>query len=228
MIFGVSRWFYIAAFLLALLFVFVPQIDLFVSGLFYNETVGFFWSRHPLVIFLYNIPRPIVIIASVGLLLLIADLIFKKRFFSIRPLLLFYFAAVMIVGPGLIVHSVFKDHWGRARPAQTTEFGGTKNFTPAFIISDQCERNCSFVSGHSAGAYGLIALALLVRRRKGLAMAGAITVGSLVGLGRIIQGGHFFSDVLFSFVIVYLSAKILYHFTFEKGTFDIIDRRSVS
>jgi lipid A 4'-phosphatase len=228
MIFGVSRWFYLVSFLLALLFVFVPQIDLFVSGLFYSEAEGFFWSKQPLVLFLYQIPRPIAIIAAVGLLILIADMLFKKRFFSIRPLLLFYFAAVMIIGPGVIVHNVFKDQWGRARPSKVVEFGGTHTFTPAFILSDQCERNCSFVSGHSAGAYGLIALALLVRRRKALAMAGAVTVGSLVGLGRIIQGGHFFSDVLFSFVIVYLSAKILYHFTFEKGTFDIIDRRSVS
>ena len=226
MILGVSKWFYLASLLLALLFVFVPQIDLAVSGLFYSEAEGFFWAKEPLVLLLYSIPRPIVIVAVLGLLLLIADLLFRRRFLSIRPLLLFYFALVMIVGPGVIVHNVFKDHWGRARPAKVAQFGGTRDFTPAFVISDQCERNCSFVSGHSAGAFGLIALALLAKRRRSIAMAAAISVGALVGLGRIIQGGHFFSDVLFSFVIVYLSAKILYHFTFEKGTFDFIDTRS--
>ena len=228
MIFGVSRWFYLAAILLALLFLFVPQIDLAVSGLFHSEEEGFFWAKEPLVRFLYGIPRIIVIVAALGLLLLIADMLFKRRFLTLRPLLLFYFAAVMIVGPGVIVHSVFKDHWGRARPSKVTEFGGTQTFTPAFVISDQCERNCSFVSGHAAGAYGLVALALLVKRRRKTAMAAAVAVGSLVGLGRIIQGGHFLSDVLFAFVIVYLSAKILYHFTFEKGSFDIIDQRSAT
>jgi len=228
MIYGVSRWFYAASLLLALLFFFDPQIDLAVSGLFYSETQGFLWAKHPLVLLLYTIPKSITVAAVLGLLLLVADLLFKKRFLSIRPLLLFYFTLVMIVGPGVIVHSVFKEHWGRARPAQTTEFGGTKCFTPAFVITDQCRHNASFVSGHAAGAFSLIALALLAKRRRRLAMSAAIGLGFLVGLGRIIQGGHFLSDVLFAFVIVYLSARTLYYFTFEKGSFNIIERRSIS
>ncbi len=226
MIFGVSKWFYLTSLLLALLFLFVPQIDIAVSSLFYNETERFFWSKEPLILAIYEIPRIITILSLIALLILIIDLIFKKRLFGVRPLLIFYFCATMIIGPGVIVHNLFKDQWGRARPSKIDTFGGKKHFTPAFVISDQCDRNCSFVSGHAAGASGLIALALLARRRRALAMGGAVALAAVVGAGRIIQGGHFFSDVLFAFIITYLTAKIMYHITFERGTFDFIDHRS--
>src|ERR1700733_12381547 len=53
----------------------------------------------------------------------------------------------LAVGPGLVVNVVFKDHWGRARPAQIEAFGGTERFSPAFVPSDQCSSNCSFPAG---------------------------------------------------------------------------------
>lgn len=226
MIFGVSKWFYIASVLLALIFVLFPGIDLAVSSLFYNEQEGFFWAKNPVIVFIYNIPRPIVLASLIALIILLIDLIFRKRLFNFRPLVLFYIVAVMIIGPGLIVHSVFKDHWGRARPSQTVNFGGDKTFTPAFVMTDQCGKNCSFVSGHAGGAFGLIAFAMLFRQRRNTAMAVALTVGAVVGLGRIIQGGHFLSDVLFAFIFVYLTTKILYYVTFDTHRFDGIDRRS--
>lgn len=223
MFLGVSKWFYLSALLVALLFILVPQIDLMISSLFFTETEGFFWSRHPVVLFFYEIPKVIVAFAVVALLILILDVTLKKKIFGIRPLLLFYFSVVMAIGPGLIVNTLLKDNWGRARPYNIEQFNGTKTFTPAFVISDQ--DGSSFVSGHSAGAYGLIALALLAKRRRTLALGSAIVLGSMVGLSRIVQGGHFFSDVAFSFVFVYLTANILYYFTFEKKVFDFIDTR---
>lgn len=228
MIAGVSKRFYLFFAFSIAFFLLFPQVDIAVTSLFYSESEGFFWAKHPLVKLLYNIPKPIVIVAVLALIVLLIDMGFKKRLFNIRPLILFYFVTVMALGPGLIVHNLFKDHWGRARPSQTSEFNGTKAFTPAWVISDQCNKNCSFVSGHSAGAFGLIALALLAKRRRTVAMTAAIATGSLVGLGRIIQGGHFLSDVFFSFVFVYLTAKILYYFTFEKQLFHFIDQRSES
>lgn len=228
MLWGVSKYFYLFVGASIAFFLLFPQADIAVTSLFYSQEEGFFWAKHPLVKFLYTLPKPVVALSLLALFVLLIDMAFKKRLFNLRPLILFYFATVMALGPGLIVHNLFKDNWGRARPCQTTEFNGTKAFTPAWVISNQCTKNCSFVSGHSAGGYGLIALALLVHRRRMLAMASAIAFGSLVGLGRIIQGGHFFSDVFFSFVFVFLTAKILYYFTFEKHTFDFIDRRSAS
>jgi len=36
-----------------------------------------------------------------------------------------------------------------------------------------------------------------------------IVAGGVVGLGRMLQGGHFFSDILFAFFTVWLSCEIV-------------------
>src|SRR5207249_3238038 len=83
---------------------------------------------------------------------------------------------------GLIANTLFKDHWGRARPAQIEAFGGTRQFTPAPLPAAQCDRNCAFVSGHAAFAFSLVSFAFLLPlgwRRK-TAVAAALGFGSLV------------------------------------------------
>ena len=108
------------------------------------------------------------------------------------------------------IGEVFKENFGRARPRHIEEFNGKREFTGAFKISDQCERNCSFSSGHAAMGYFLTAIAyttnLLYFNRIYLA---GIVFGSLVGLSRIVMGGHFLSDVLASaFVVLFLDHVI--------------------
>jgi len=226
MFLGISKWFYLFALCMSLIFILFPEIDLSTSSLFYSLEKGWFWSQNSFILFLYAIPRPITIFAIIMLLLLIVDITLKKRLFNLQPLSLFFFTGVMLVGPGFIVHTVLKDNWERARPAYITQFNGTKTFAPAFVISDQ--NGDSFSSGHAAGTYGLITLALLVKRRQKLALALAIILGSLVGFGRIVQGAHYLSDVFVSFVIVYLTAKIFYYFVFDKKLFSFIDARCPS
>ena len=66
--------------------------------------------------------------------------------------------AALALGPGLVVNAGFKDHWGRARPRDVTQFSGERTFTPALQPTDQCDRNCSFVAGHPSVAFWLAAL----------------------------------------------------------------------
>ena len=72
------------------------------------------------------------------------------------------------------------------------------------MISDQCERNCSFTAGHPSAGFALAALgyAYVSRRRRWQVLAAATGFGLLVGLARVAAGGHFLSDVLFSGIIV--------------------------
>jgi lipid A 4'-phosphatase len=107
----------------------------------------------------------------------------------------------LALGPGLLVNEVFKAESGRARPGQVEQFGGEKSFTPVFQPADQCTRNCSFVSGHAAMGFYLIGLAWVRQDRRWLWLG--IAAGALVGAARILQGGHFLSDVLFGFWVVY-------------------------
>lgn len=122
-----------------------------------------------------------------------------------------YLIAVVAIGPGLVVNVVLKDNWGRPRPRDVVEFGGNMSFTPAFVISDQCPKNCSFVAGHPSMAFALVALGLLAaRRRRAWLIALAVGLGLAVGFGRIVQGGHFLSDVIFSAVFTVAIAVGLY------------------
>jgi lipid A 4'-phosphatase len=111
---------------------------------------------------------------------------------------------VAVFGVGILVHGVVKEQSGRPRPAQVTEFHGTLAFQPALQVSSACAHNCSFVSGHAAGGFALIALGALgarrMRRRWWLA---GVALGTVVGIGRIAQGSHFASDVVFSLLLVW-------------------------
>jgi lipid A 4'-phosphatase len=136
-------------------------------------------------------------------------------FFSHQRRAALYLLLVMIVGPGLLVNTVFKDHWGRARPSQVEEFNGSKKFTRAAIPTDQCEKNCSFVSGHASVGFFFLAFAFVWPRRRILWLVTGTSLGLGIGLVRILQGGHFFSDVIFCGLVVYLTARLLYALMFR-------------
>ena len=205
---------YAAAFALAAaIFLLFPGIDLWASGLFYRPESRFFLGDWAPVRAVYRgVPRLVeLIVIAVPALCLIA--LWRRRAaggLEIRAAA--FLLLSLALGPGLLVNAVLKDHWGRARPAQVTEFAGTQHFTPALIPADQCARNCSFPAGHPAIGFYLVSFAFLVRdpRRRRMVEGAAIAVGALIGLARIAQGGHFLSDVVFSGLLVYGTSWLLY------------------
>ena len=109
-----------------------------------------------------------------------------------------------IVGCGIIANLYFKDTWGRARPVHVEEFGGNKIFTPAFIKSDQCERNCSWISGETSAAFSFIVGSIILKNP--IFFISNIILGLLVFFCRISMGGHFFSDNIFAMIfMIYLA-----------------------
>ncbi|MFN7094324.1 MAG: phosphatase PAP2 family protein, partial [Burkholderiales bacterium] len=105
--------------------------------------------------------------------------------------------------------SVFKDHWGRARPIQVTEFGGSKRFTPMGVITNQCERNCSFVSGHASVGFYLMAFAWVTKQNRKIWFFLGWFVGMVIGGLRIWQGGHFLSDVIVAGMLIHMTCSLL-------------------
>jgi lipid A 4'-phosphatase len=199
-------------------FIAVPAVDLQFSGLFYDVAGGFYLNDVLWVQFFYRFVPIMTVVIVVGLLILLAINLIKKKAvgpFDTRAVL--YLLAALALGPGLVVHAVFKEQWGRARPRDVAEFGSDKRFTPAFAISDQCEHNCSFVAGHPSVPFYLLAFALVLRRRRYLVLGGAIGLGAAVGFGRIVQGAHFLSDVIFSGIFVFLVAYLLFYYVFRLG-----------
>jgi membrane-associated PAP2 superfamily phosphatase len=121
-------------------------------------------------------------------------------------------ALCMLFGVGMLVNGVLKEQWGRSRPAAVVDFGGAVPFEPALRPGDLCRTNCSFVSGHAATGFAVLSVGLFAapgRRRRWL-LAG-LAAGTVVGIGRIAQGGHFASDVVFAGLVVWASAAAVRH-----------------
>ncbi|HML10811.1 MAG TPA: phosphatase PAP2 family protein [Stellaceae bacterium] len=181
------------------LFYWVPQVDLFVSGLFYNPAHGFTLADWPPI---SEFTRSIRWITWAILLIALTGALWLR--FVGRPLwhldrnAVIFLVAALAIGPGILVNTVLKDHWGRARPYQIEAFGGQRQFTAAPLPADQCDRNCSFVSGHAALGFSLVMFPFLipVGRPRDIAMAAALSFGALVGLARIAAGHHFLSDIV--------------------------------
>lgn len=198
--------------LLAIVFVAWPEIDLAVAARFHENDWAWLLPREsPLIAWPYQ-AVPVVGRLLVGLLLLgwLASCLPRC---SLRPqrLLFAFLLAGALAGPALVVDAGLKNHLGRARPAQIEAFGGSQQFTPAFVPSTQCERNCSFVSGHVATtAFVVMILGWLgsprIRQRWLLASLGAAAYMSLV---RMAMGGHFLSDCLFAWFATYFSLDLV-------------------
>ena len=186
---------------LVMLFLVFPQVDLGVSALFHDPASGRFVSEGPILNLIRKGVPPILYASLVFITLLWLGDRFVPGPRMSRPSfrqVVFLFASLGL-GPGLLVNAVFKEWWGRARPSDIEAFGGGAPFTPAWMITDHCATNCSFVSGHAALGFWTVALALLLPRPwRRPAFAGALVFGAIVGGARIVVGGHFLSDVVFA------------------------------
>jgi lipid A 4'-phosphatase len=205
---------YIVAFVAtALLFSLFPGIDVWASGLFYRAGAGFFLGGWWPVRAIYAVVPHITEAVVVGVpALFLLGLLLRQPRWRIDGRAAVFLLLALALGPGLLVNTALKDHWGRARPSQVTEFGGTKQFTPVLLPSDQCERNCSFPAGHPAIGFSLVSFAFLLhaRRPRRLAVAAAIAAGAVIGVARMAQGGHFLSDVVFAGFLVFATSWLLY------------------
>ena len=195
----------------ALLFSLWPEIDLATSRVFWQAGTGFSGNQYPALTIVHRLVIDLSWwIFIIGILwLALASLHPGLRRFASRGAVVFILLT-LAAGPGGLGKAT-KDTWGRARPHTVQEFGGNKMFTPVLVKTDQCERNCSFFSGHASFAFWIGALALAFGRRR-LAWGLSLGFGTLIGLMRIAQGGHFLSDVLFAGLFVVTLNLVLFHF----------------
>jgi lipid A 4'-phosphatase len=214
--FNVRLYIWISFLVLSVLFVLFPQIDITVSAPFYNGE-NFYLKGSLYERFFYNsVKVALILFTLVSFAIYIYNRVKKKNIFGMNSKSIIYIVLVLSIAPGLIVNATLKDHWGRARPAQIVQFGGDKEFTPAFIPSNQ--NGHSFSSGHTAAAFSFVGFALLVTRRRKFWLSLAIVYGILVSIARLIAGGHFFSDIITSFFIVWVITHLLYKLVFKKDS----------
>jgi lipid A 4'-phosphatase len=200
-----GRLLLVVAILSAVVFTAFPGIDLWMSARFFHPGPGFYLKDSWWAEGLYDAVPIIAIAVGVGCVgLLVHNRVRGRQLGRASNRFLLFVLASLAVGPGLVVNVGLKDHWGRARPRDVTQFSGEKRFTPALEPTDQCRRNCSFVAGHPSVLFWLAGLgfAAATTRRRNAIFAVAAALGLLWGFGRIAQGGHFLSDVVFSGLVV--------------------------
>jgi membrane-associated PAP2 superfamily phosphatase len=194
---------------------FLSFLDLKIENYFYetgNDPNTHFW-KSPFLDFMYDygnlLGQGLFVLA---VLIAILTFIFKALKPYRNPSLVIILT--MILGPGISINAGLKEYWGRPRPKQIEQFGGSQQFRPFY--SPQLkppEPSKSFVCGHCSMGFMYLTLAVigLWIGSRTLLYTGLILgagFGILLSFVRMAQGGHFFSDTLFAALIVWCMALI--------------------
>ncbi len=185
------------------------DVDLALSAWFYTPDVG--WRDAAAWRWLYDFGPIPALVMSLGALAILIGSRWRPAWVGYRRTCCILVLAVLL-GPGLAVNGLIKPLWGRPRPRHVAMFGGANAYRPWWQPYG-IGRGSSFPSGHASMGFVMIARAVWVpRSKRGLrrwAIGGAIGYGVLMSCGRIAQGGHFFSDVLWSGLIAVLISDVL-------------------
>ena len=205
-------FFIIATLIILTLLISFFNLDIKLEHKFYRDNSWYIGNNQPwLWLYKYG-TYPSIILSAAFLIVLLSSITISKfvpyRRYALLVLLTLFF------GPGLIINAIFKDWWGRPRPRQIQDFGGKYEFRQVWQPGVPGKGN-SFPSGHSSMGFHFIVVYYIFRRRRKLvsylALSGSVIYGTVIGIARMVQGGHFASDVLWSAGFTYLTAIILYY-----------------
>lgn len=197
------------ALLLALVPTVWPQADLGFANLFFGDAphiaAAEWWWVSLINAYVPAAFRVLLLLCIAGWIAATAN----RRWAAWRLPLAFVVVAGF-AGPGLVVNAVFKDNWQRARPYQVENFGGAQQFTRAAVITDQCDNNCSFVSGHVACGFFFSTLLLVHRRRAKAWLVAGTLAGLAIGFSRAAAMAHWLSDILWAYPITLVTSWLVW------------------
>jgi lipid A 4'-phosphatase len=185
------------------------DLDLELQTWLYRD--GWLFGSHQPWFALYKVGTfPGLILAAGALVVLLGAWIWSKLQYQRRAAALIILT--LIIGPGLFVNALGKDYWGRPRPRDVVEFNGSQPFH-RFTEPGIPGRGKSFPCGHASVGFLFVSLYFITRNKKlkRSLLGVGLTYGTLMGIGRMTQGAHFASDVLWSGGLVYLTAAVLHH-----------------
>ena len=192
-------------------------IDIYLSSLFYGADERFVLQSYYLTTrFVREFVLPAIILylllfPAISLYLPLKKIYFNFSLKKIDVLFIFLSFSFNLL---IVVNLILKNTWGRARPNDILQLGGEGSFTPWFQISDSCIRNCSFVSGDASVGFSIIALFFITKKTLYLWLS--LFFGLLFGTIRILEGGHFISDVLISGFLIFILTYFEFYFYNKK------------
>jgi membrane-associated PAP2 superfamily phosphatase len=208
-----------------------PKLDLDLAGLFFNPAAipisDGFWGRvDPVLSWLRDLSRLMVtLLALPAGLALLGKLILPRRPMLIPGRAAVLMIATLALAPGLVTNILLKSHWGRPRPIDVVAFGGDQHFVPWWDPRGDCPDNCSFVAGEPSAAFWTLAPAALIPPTwRPLAYGAAVVLGAGIGLVRMVGGGHFFTDIVFSGLFTFLIIWLVHGLFFRWPATRVSDR----
>jgi lipid A 4'-phosphatase len=191
-------------FILTVFVIYSARIDEYLASLTYDYSTREFYGEIHLwcKVIYYSIPVITVFLILIPLIQIFKDRSNSQNIRKSAIIILFS----LLLGPGLIVNTIFKDHWGRPRPYQVLRDG--KPFAPVYEPHWGNSKDNSFPCGHASVGF-FIGVPLLALRRRRAAIIVSVGFGSIVGVVRMLQGGHYLSDVVFCAIFVLLSAELV-------------------
>jgi lipid A 4'-phosphatase len=196
-----------------------PRLDLDLAGLSFDPGRGGFVQASvlPIGLWLRDLSRLIIsAIAAPAVVALAVKLARPRRPLIIPGRAVLLMITTLALGPGILANVVLKSHWGRPRPVDVTEFGGDQHFVPWWDPRGDCPTNCSFVAGEPSGAFWTVGPALLLPPAwRAAATTAALAFGAGLGAVRMYGGGHFFTDVVFAGVFMFLIAWLTHGFLYR-------------
>ena len=190
------------------------DLDIHAAQFFFHPDNGEnLWpeENNAIWVFFYRAAPLLVNVLLLGALAIMALTGQQASATRLRRMALFVFLGI-ILGPGVVVNGIFKDHYGRPRPRQIEQLHGHLHYQPPGMPGLEGK---SFPCGHCSVGFVLALFYFFQRRnRPWLARAlliAAIALGGAIGVGRMAAGGHFLSDILWSGFLSYGVCLLLYH-----------------
>jgi membrane-associated PAP2 superfamily phosphatase len=186
------------------------DLDLKLQSLFFNfETKKWLISPNETFIkfILYRFPKYCIVTYGVILVFWLAKLSLYQQNLELQKKL-FFLISVLILTP--LTVSLLKHYSPIICPLHLVEFGGNQpHISPLNIFNDgiffSYNGKC-FPAGHASGGFSLLALYFVIptKRSKFYALAGSLTLGSIMGLFQMAKGVHYLSDTITTLAIAYI------------------------
>ena len=219
------------AVLAGLLFALVPQLDLRVAEFFYDRTSEQF-ILGPLGIAGYLRRAAMWIAWAFALPAIVAS--FVKLIRPEKPLFVpgravIFLLTTIFLTAIVLPNMIFKERWGRPRPAATIDFNGTHAFMPWWDPRGTNPHNGSFFSAEAATAFWTYAPAALTPPPvRGVAFIAATLFGLTIGVLRMAFGAHYASDVVAAgvaaFLVTWTAHGLIYRWRSARFTDERIDQ----
>jgi lipid A 4'-phosphatase len=183
-----------------------PQLDLKLAALFYDPSTNGFIAVGDWVIYVRDAATLLItLLVAPALFAIVGKLIMPQRRMLIPGRAALFLSVSLVVGPFLVTNVILKDHWARMRPADMVQFGGNEQITAWWDPTGPCPDNCSFIAGEPSAAFWTFAPASFAPPQwRPLAYAGVLIFAAAMGVLRMASGAHFFSDVVFAGVFMFL------------------------